>query len=109
MLAALGTLIAGERRDWVQTVLIGLDHPAQLAEALAPLADRTVNSLVQIADSPGASPASHRAGAIHLHAPHAHTVPIPHKRFQPPESRLAFFLGVRFRVVCEKQRSRQAE
>jgi N-methylhydantoinase A len=45
VLAALGTLIAGERRDWVQTVLIGLDHPAQLAEALAPLADRARKTL----------------------------------------------------------------
>jgi len=40
VLAALGTLIAGERRDWVQTVLLELIDSAGLAAALAPLLER---------------------------------------------------------------------
>jgi len=45
VLAALGTLIAGERRDWVQTVLLSLTDQAGLAAALAPLIARATASL----------------------------------------------------------------
>jgi len=36
VLAAVGTLIAGERRDWVQTVLLPIGDAGGLAAALAP-------------------------------------------------------------------------
>ena len=40
VLAALGTLIAGERRDWVQTVLLRQGDAVGLGAALAPLIER---------------------------------------------------------------------
>jgi N-methylhydantoinase A len=45
VLAALGTLIAGERRDWVQTVLLSLTDALGLADALAPLIARASATL----------------------------------------------------------------
>ncbi len=45
VLAALGTLIAGERRDWVQTVLLPLSDATGLGAALAPLLGRAAATL----------------------------------------------------------------
>jgi len=45
VLAALGTLIAGERRDWVQTVLLPITDADGLAAALAPLLARAADTL----------------------------------------------------------------
>jgi len=45
VLAALGTLIAGERRDWVQTVLLPITDAEGLAAALRPLVDRAGRTL----------------------------------------------------------------
>lgn len=45
VLAALGTLIAGERRDWVQTVLLPLEDADGLRARLDPLHARAVATL----------------------------------------------------------------
>ena len=45
VLAAVGTLIAGERRDWIQTVLVPLNRGHRLSELLAPLVVRARHTL----------------------------------------------------------------
>jgi N-methylhydantoinase A len=45
VLAALGLVMAGERRDYVQTVLARVDAGEDLAELLAPLAERADREL----------------------------------------------------------------
>jgi N-methylhydantoinase A len=45
VLAALGLVMAGERRDYVQTVLAEVDAGAGLADLLAPLAERASEDL----------------------------------------------------------------
>lgn len=70
VLAALGTLIAGERRDWVQTVLLPLTDADGLATALAPLVERARRTL------PGAT-LEVAADCRFVGQAHALTVPWP--------------------------------
>jgi N-methylhydantoinase A/oxoprolinase/acetone carboxylase beta subunit len=70
VLAALGTLIAGERRDWVQTVLLPLSDATGLGVALAPLLGRAAATL------PGAE-VDVSADCRFVGQAHALTVPWP--------------------------------
>jgi N-methylhydantoinase A len=79
VLAALGLVVAGERRDYVQTVLARVDDGAGLAGLLEPLADRARRQL------PGAP---HRAGADCRYVGQSHALTV---EWDPaaPESELA--------------------
>jgi len=68
VLAALGLVLAGERRDYVQTVLAPVDGGAGLAGLLAPLRDRAA------ADLPGAPLA---AAADCRYAGQSHSLTVP--------------------------------
>jgi N-methylhydantoinase A/oxoprolinase/acetone carboxylase beta subunit len=70
VLAALGTLIAGERRDWVQTVLLPITDADGLAAAVAPLIGRAARTL------PGAE-IEVAADCRFIGQAHAVTVPWP--------------------------------
>ena len=54
LLAALGLVVAGERRDYVQTVLAPVDGGAELAALLAPLRERAEGELPDAALSAAA-------------------------------------------------------
>jgi N-methylhydantoinase A len=79
VLAALGLVMAGERRDYVQTVLAPVDGGADLAGLLEPLAAHAR------ADLPGAP---HTAAADCRYAGQSHSLTVP---FDPaaPEAALA--------------------
>jgi N-methylhydantoinase A len=67
VLAALGLVVAGERRDYVQTVLAGVDAGDDLAALLAPLVERARREL------PGAA---HRAAADCRYAGQSHSLTV---------------------------------
>ena len=68
VLAALGLVIAGERRDYVQTVLAAVDDGADLAGLLAPLLERAGREL------PGAGQS---AAADCRYAGQSHSLTVP--------------------------------
>ncbi len=68
VLAALGLVVAGERRDYVQTVLAPLDDSEALAARLAPLRARAEDEI------PGAL---HSASADCRYAGQSHSLTIP--------------------------------
>jgi N-methylhydantoinase A/oxoprolinase/acetone carboxylase beta subunit len=79
VLAALGLVIAGERRDYVQTVLAPVDAGAGLAELLSPLCARAEREL------PGAD---HTAAADCRYAGQSHALTVPWDA-DAPETALA--------------------
>ena len=68
VLAALGLVVAGERRDYVQTVLAPVAAGADLAAALAPLSERAEREI------PGAR---HTAAADCRYAGQSHSLTVP--------------------------------
>ncbi len=79
VLAALGLVMAGERRDYVQTVLARVDAGDDLAGLLAPLAERAAREL------PGAP---QRAGADCRYAGQSHSLTVEWDP-EAPEAELA--------------------
>jgi N-methylhydantoinase A len=79
MLAALGLVVAGDRRDYVQSVLAPVDADADLAARLAPLRARAEEEL------PGGR---HRAAADCRYAGQSHHLTVPWEPAEP-EQRLA--------------------
>jgi N-methylhydantoinase A len=68
LLSALGLIVAGERRDYVQSVLMRLDEAADLARGLEPLRDRAREEL------PGAD---HEAAADSRYVGQSHHLTVP--------------------------------
>jgi N-methylhydantoinase A len=100
VLAALGLVMAGERRDYVQTVLAPVAGGADLAGALAPLVARAEREI------PGAG---HEAAADCRYAGQSHSLTVPWDPAAPEEALADAFHSAHRERYGDADPSRQVE